>query len=405
MLRRLFLLLAASAALAFAADPAKAGLDPARTAAIHERMKSFVDKGYVSGVVTLIQRNGILAQFDATGWQDIEAKKPMAPDTIFQIMSMTKPITGVAIMTLVDEGRIRLGDPVEKHLPEFRGQMLVDSRAGETVTLRKPSRPVTIRDLMTHTSGLSGNLPPGLAELLGRMDRTLAESVAVYAQTALEFEPGSKWMYSNMGIATLGRIVEVVSGMPFEKYLAARIFEPLGMKDTHIFLPREKRSRVAPVYGEDKNGKLGKAGAEMLAGDPMRFREGAVYSGPEYAAYSTAPDLANFYQMMLNKGELNGHRILSPAAVATMTANHTGDIHAGWVTGSGFGLTWEVTRESLGTLTYITKGAYHHGGAFGTFGLVDPNRNLVAVFLIQGGINEKDVRDAFLEMTGAAIVP
>jgi CubicO group peptidase (beta-lactamase class C family) len=405
-MHRRFVLLFAAALLASAQapNPAAAGMDAARISALRERMREYVQQGYVSGVVTLLQRKGALAHIDAAGFQDIEAKTPMRADAIFQIMSMTKPVTGVAVMMMVEEGRLRLNDPVERHLPEFRGQMMIQSKSEDSRVLVKPPRPITIRDLMTHTSGLIGNPPPGLAELLRKMDRPLSEAVAVYAQHPLEFAPGTRWMYSNPGIATLGRLVEVASGMKFEDFLDKRIFGPLGMKDTHVFLPPAKRSRLAALYTV-REGRLAKVGGEVLGGDPMKHREGAVYSGPEYSLHATATDLARFYQMMLNRGALDGVRILSPASVALMSAVHTADIpNSGWLPAAGFGLTWEVTREALGTLTGLTKGAYHHGGAFGTFGWIDPNRDMVGVFLIQHAGNRAEMRDAFIGMATAAIL-
>ncbi len=402
---RLFVALLLSLATlvqAQAPNAQQAGMDPAALAKIKTRMQEFVDRGYVSGIVTLVQRRGQTVEFEAVGSADIEAKKPMRTDTIFQMMSMTKPVTGVAIMILADEGKLRLNDTVELHLPEFRGQMMIESKTETSRVLRKPARPITIRDLMTHTSGMSGVPPAGISELLRTMDRPLAEAVAIYAQQPLEFEPGSKWLYSNPGIATLGRIVEVVSGMPYEKFLEERIFKPLGMKDSHIYLPAEKRARLAPVYTA-KDGKLVKAGGELLAGDPMNYRKGAVYSGPEYALHSTAADLARFYQAMLNKGVLDGVRILSPAAVEIMSQVHTGDIRAGWLSGTGFGLTWEVVNAPTGTLTGMSIGNFNHGGAFGTFGFVDPKHEMVGVFLVAHASRTFEARDAFLMMAAAAI--
>lgn len=382
---------------------AQSGMDPAALARIKPRMQQYVDRGYVAGAVTLIQRRGAPAHLEAVGYQDVEAKKPMRTDSIFQIMSMTKPITGVAIMILADEGKLRISDPVERHLPEFRGQMMVESKTEASRVLKKPARPITIRDLMTHTSGLSNSPPSGIGDLLFKMDRTLAEAVTIYAQQPLEFEPGTRWLYSNPGIATLGRIVEVTSGMSFEQFVETHIFQPLGMKDSHIFLPADKRARVALVYGET-NGRLERAGDRILAGDQLKFRAGAKYSGPEYAAFSTAPDLARFYQMMLNRGALDGKRILSPAAVEIMTRVHTGDVKAGWLTGTGFGLTWEVVKDPIGTLTGMTEGCFNHGGAFGTFGWVDPKRDLVGVFLVAHTGSRFEARDAFIFMSAAAIV-
>lgn len=382
-------------------DPARAGMDAAQLARIAPVMKDFAEHDQISGAVTLIMRNGALAHFEATGWQDVEAKRPMQKDTIFQIMSMTKPFTGAAILMLAEEGKLRLHDRVEDHLPEFRGQMVIVSKENGVRTLRKPSRPITIRDLMTHTSGL-GPAAPGIGDIMVRMDRTLAEACLIYSQQPLLFEPGTRWMYSNTGLAVLGRIVEVRSGMSFEKFLETRIFQPLEMKDSHVFLPAEKRPRLAPVYTV-KDGKLVKAGADILAGDPLKFREGAKYSGPEHSLYSTAWDLAQFYQMMLNGGILNGKRLLSRASVAAMTQVHTGALAAGHNPGTGFGLTWEVTKDPAGTLTGQSIGTFGHGGAFGTYGWVDPDKKLVGVFLIQLTGRPQPMRDAFVTMTNAAV--
>jgi CubicO group peptidase (beta-lactamase class C family) len=404
MKRLLASLLLASSSFAFAPpapDPARAGMDAAQLARIGPVLREFVERGQMSGAVTLVMRRGALAHLEAAGWQDVEAKKPMQKDTIFQIMSMTKPFTGAAIMMLAEEGKLRLHDPVEDHLPEFRGQMVVVGEENGVRTLRKPSRPITIRDLMTHTSGL-GPAAPGIGDIMVRMDRTLAEACLIYSQQPLLFEPGTRWMYSNTGIAVLGRIIEVRSGMSFEKFLETRIFQPLGMTDTHVFLPAEKRARLAPVYTV-KDGRLVKAGPDILGGDPLKFREGAKYSGPEHSLYSTAWDLAQFYQMMLNGGQWNGKRLLSPASVAMMTQVHTGNLTAGHNPGTGFGLTWEVTKDPAGTLTGQSIGTFGHGGAFGTYGWVDPQKQLVGVYLMQLAGRPQPMRDAFITMANAAV--
>jgi len=404
MKRLLASLLLAFSSFAFAPpapDPARAGMDAAQLARIGPVLREFVERGQMSGAVTLVMRRGALAHLEAAGWQDVEAKKPMQKDAIFQIMSMTKPFTGAAIMMLAEEGKLRLHDPVEDHLPEFRGQMVVVSEENGVRTLRKPSRPITIRDLMTHTSGL-GPAAPGIGDIMVRMDRTLAEACLIYSQQPLLFEPGTRWMYSNTGIAVLGRIIEVRSGMSFEKFLETRIFQPLGMTDTHVFLPAEKRARLAPVYTV-KDGRLVKAGPDILGGDPLKFREGAKYSGPEHSLYSTAWDLAQFYQMMLNGGQWNGKRLLSPASVAMMTQVHTGNLTARHNPGTGFGLTWEVTKDPAGTLTGQSIGTFGHGGAFGTYGWVDPQKQLVGVYLMQLAGRPQPMRDAFITMANAAV--
>lgn len=383
-------------------DKQKAGMDPERLARIPARMKAYVDRNEVAGVVTLVARHGSIAALDAVGWADAENKKPMRTDSIFQIMSMTKPVCATAIMMMVEEGKLALTDPVEKHLPEFRGQMVIASRSADgKLTLKKPSRPINIRDLMTHTSGLPSMPPAGLAELYQKMDTPLADAVSIYSQLPLEFEPGTEWRYSNPGIATLGRLVEVASGMPFEKFLEARIFQPLGMKDSFIFPPAAKVDRIAIVH-QVKDGKLVAAPSSILGGDPRHYRKGAVYSAPEFGMYSTAEDLFAFYDCMRSGGISNGKRLLSPASVKVMTSLHTGDIRAGHLPGTGFGLAWEVTRNETGMLALMSIGSFGHGGAFGTHGWIDPAKDLVGVFLIQhtGSTNAKAV---FMGMAAAAI--
>ncbi|MBI4903453.1 MAG: beta-lactamase family protein [Acidobacteria bacterium] len=403
-MKSLFAILIATAALAAppTGDPAKAGLSPDRLALIAARMKAYVDRGELAGVVTLVSRHGITAAHDASGWADVEQKKAMRPDSIFQIMSMTKPVCGTAVMMLVEEGRLALTDSVETHLPEFRGQMMVASREGDRTTLQKPSRPITIRDLMTHTSGMASSPPRGIADLYQRMHLTLADAVHVFSQTPLEFQPGTEWRYSNMGIATLGRIVEVASGMPFEKFLDTHIFQPLGMKDSFIFPPSGKLDRIVTVH-QAKEGKLVASPPTILGGESRLHRKGAVYSAPEFGLHSAAPDLAAFYNMIRAGGLHNGKRLLSPSSIKVMTALHTSDIKAGHLPGTGFGLSWEVTRNPLGTLALMSIGSYGHGGAFGTHGWIDPQKDLVGVFLIQHTGYSGNAKAVFMGMAGAAL--
>ncbi|MCC7153388.1 MAG: beta-lactamase family protein [Bryobacterales bacterium] len=394
---RIITLLAAAALCLPAADPAKAGLDAGRLRQIETRMKSYVDGGTASGIVTLVQRNGVLAALDAAGFQDSETKRPMRADTIFQVMSMTKPVTGVAVMMLAEEGKLRLSDPVEKILPEFRGQMVIESKTETTRTLKKLSRPITIRDLMTHTSGMPEMPPEGAGDYFAVLSRlTLKDAVLLYSQMPLQFEPGSRLQYSNTGLATLGRIVEVASDVPYEQFVAKRIFEPLSMKDSFFFPPADKLDRIAQVY-------MTQSGVRKPLGD-LIYRKGAKYPMPEGGLYSTAQDLANFYQMMLDGGAFQGRRLLSKAAVETMTALHTGDLKAG--SGStGFGLTWQVQRDSSSMLTLQSMRTFGHGGAFGTYGWIDPSRKLVGVFLLQElGRDVSEPRATFVTMAESAVL-
>jgi CubicO group peptidase (beta-lactamase class C family) len=404
-MKRFALVLLAFTAFCAEPEPKKALAPPSPgLARIPVRMKEFVDQGIISGAVTLVASNGVVRELDAVGWQNIEEKKPMRTDSIFQIMSMTKPFTGVGIMMLVEEGKLRITDPVEKHLPEFRGQMLAEKLAGgKRGDPHKPVHPITVFELMTHTSGMPSGPQGEIKNLLQDMHLTLGEAVKYYGKEPLEFDPGTKWQYSNTGIATLGRIIEVVSGQPYEKFVESRILRPLGMKDSFIFPPADKIGRIAILY-RSKAGKLERSGPEILGGAANKYREGAKYSGPEYAMFSTARDLFAFYQMLLNGGTLNGKRLLSRSAVDMMTAMHTGELKSGHNPGMGFGLTVEVVKDPIGSFALLSPGTFGHGGAFGTHGFVDKRKKLVGVFLVQSsGGPAVDAKYAFMAMSEAAI--
>lgn len=379
-------------------DTAKTGLDPARLAQIPVRMKQFVDKGQAAGVVTLVARHGHVAALEAAGYTDFDTKQPMRVDNIFQIHSMTKPVVCLGILMLAEEGKLAISDPIEKHLPEFRGQMVLDRQEADgTKVLVKPARLVTIRDLMTHTSGMILNPPPGIGELHGALHKTLNEVVLVESQQPLLFQPGTKWSYSNTGIAALARVLEVHSGMPFEKFLETRIFKPLGMNDSYIFPPAEKHHRMPTAYIL-KDGKPVKYTADPLGEGAMKFRVGAKYSLPEGGIYSTASDLYNLYQMMLNGGTLNGTRIISKASLDLMTTNHTGNLKTSQP-GAGWGLgNYVITNPSESVLSL---GSYGHGGRYGTFYAIDPKKDMIMIFMIhrEGGSDE---RNMFLQMAYAA---
>jgi CubicO group peptidase (beta-lactamase class C family) len=373
------------------ADPEAAGMNLARLARIPVRMNEFVTAGKTAGVVTLIARHGRLASLDAVGYQDIESKTPMRTNTIFRLASVTKPVTCAGIMILVDEGRVSLIDPVEKYLPEFKGMKLnpCGTRAGYNCALVTPTRPVNILDLMTHTSGLPGSAP-------GREPpaSTLAESVAAVSQASLLFEPGTAWNYSNIGIAALGRIIEVASGQAYDRFLEEKVFRPLEMKDTFFFVPADKANRVASVYSYETDG---------LKRVPMPQPK---FPAPEGGLFSTAGDMAKFHQMLLDKGILNGQRIISAAAVEAMTSSYTGSMKAGFAPGVGHGFGFEVVREALGTFRYNSIGSFVKGGAYRTYGWVDPAKDLVGIIFMQrtnGGGDVADEINSFMAMAAAAI--
>lgn len=366
-----------------AGDPARARMDPAAIQKITPRLQEFVSQGVLAGAVGLVARNGEVAYHDAVGYQDLEAKKPMTTGTIFQIMSMTKPFAAVGILMLVEDGKLNLNDPVERYLPEFRAQMVIDQTHPDgKVTLRRPARPVLIRDLMTHTSGM-GEPDDSLDGLYEKMHLTLEKATALFARMPLKFDPGTRWMYSSPGIGALGRVLEVVSGLPFETFLEQRIFTPLGMKDSFIFPTPDRIPRIAMVY-RPEGGKLVRATGGILGGDPAQYRKGAKFSAPEWGLYSTAADLFAFYQCMLNGGEYRGRRLLTRQSVDLMTAVHTGHLEpAGHTAGWAYGLAWTVLRDETGMLNLQSKGTFGHGGAFGTNAWADPVKKIVGVFLIQ----------------------
>ncbi len=393
----LALLIASGIGWAGDADIArKAGMDASKLGAIHTRFQKFVDDQQIAGAVTLVSRRGEIVHFDAVGSIDIEAKKPMKRDSIFQIASMTKPITAIGIMMLEEEGKLSVDDPVEKHLPEFRGQMLIQKREGGTVTLTKPARPITLRDLLTHTSGLAGP-PSGMADLYRKRDRTLAEAVIAFSQRPLDFEPGLRWSYCNTGIDTLGRVIEVVSGKSYEDFLNERLFRPLGSKDTFFYPQKSDLSRIATLYKQEK-GKL--ARSDNFLGNAI----GGKYPLPAGGLFSTANDLAKIYQMMLNRGDWKGKQLLSVASVEKMTKLQSGEIKTGFVDGMGWGFGWAVVREPKGVTEMLSPGTYGHGGAFGTQAWIDPKKEMFFILLVQrSNIPNSDASDMRRELQALAV--
>ena len=390
------LVLLGSGPLARAAEPGSGAPSPAQAPI---RMQQFVEQGQISGAVAVFGRHDRVLSCEAVGLRDIDSHQAMTKDTLFRIASMTKPITAIGIMTLVDEGKLAVEDEVEKYLPEFRGQMLVASRSADSVTLKKPARKITIRDLMTHTSGIPSSFPPGLAELYVKRDHTLAEAIMAVSQRPLDFEPGSRWAYCNLGIDTLGRIIEVVSGVPYEQLLQTRVFGPLGMTDTTFTPDAKQRCRVATIY-DSKQGKLVAAGHRIIGS-----AENARYPIPAGGLYSTGADLARLYQMMLCGGQYQGRRILSEKSLRRMTSLQTGELTTGFVPGMGFGLGCAVVRQPVGVTGMLSPGTFGHGGAFGTQGWIDPKQDLFVILLIQrAGLPNGDASDMRRELQRLAVL-
>ncbi len=376
---------------------ASARQDDAKPTPLRSEFQGYVDRHQTAGTVTLVARKGKVVSLEAVGWQDLEAKVPMKADSIFQIASMTKPVTAMGIAMLEEEGKLSIEDAVEKHLPEFRGQQIIQKREGATLTLGKPSRPITIKDLLTHTSGLRGGTPPGFGDLYSKRNRTLAEATIAISQWPLEFEPGTKWAYCNTGIDTLGRIIEVCSGKSYEAFLEERLFRPLGMKDTFFYPDPEQKKRVATLYKKDKDGL---ARSENFLGDAV----GGKFPLPAGGMFSTAPDMMKLYQMVLQKGMADGKRYLSEAAVEKMTRNHTGELRAGFTDGIVMGLGWQIVGTPTGVTEMLSPGTFGHGGAFGTQGWIDPKKEMIFILMVQrSGFPNGDASDLRKSLQSLAV--
>jgi CubicO group peptidase (beta-lactamase class C family) len=381
------------------------GVDQDVLSKIPQRMKSFIDRQTVAGAVTLVAHGSDIVEFDATGMADAEAGHAMQKDTIFQIMSMTKPVTAIGIMMLAEEGKLALRDPVEDYLPEFKDLHVRTTLGPDAEHLRIPNHAITIRDLLTHTAGIQDYPgPPTIPDYAQTMSVPLDEVVRQLAKQPLLFQPGTQWSYSSPGIEILGRIIEVCSGEKYADFITEHILKPLGMKDSFFFPPPDKISRIAMVYAQ-KDGKLVPSPASILGGDPAKHRQGAVFPAPGWGLYSTAEDLLHLYRMMLNDGVYEGHRYLSPFSVHVMTEPQTTGIQpVGWMRGSDYGLAWEIVTDPLGELAGHTIGTYGHGGAFGTQGWIDPNNDLISILLIQrsdGGT--ESMTNVFLNMAESGV--
>lgn len=339
-------------------------------------LQQFVDDGQLAGIVTLVGNQEAVLDVQVLGMADIERKLPMRRDSLFRIASMTKPITALAIMQLAESGKLQVTDPVEKHLPEFLGQMLQVSQDQGTTTLKKPARPITIKDLLTHTSGLP-EYPAGMSDVYRTRKWTLNETTIALSQRPLLFEPGSKWQYCNPGIDTLGRIIEVVSGEAYDVYLDQHIFKPLGMVDTTAYPTAEQLDRLAMTYAR-RDGKLVAA-----PGGVVDYAVGAKHPVPAGGLFSTADDLGKLYRCLLSGGKVQDKQIISPAALAEMTRIQTLNPKGELIGGVPWGYGFNVVRESKGVFEHVSPTSYGHGGAFGTQGWIDPPQGIYTVYLIQ----------------------
>lgn len=408
-------LVAALAAEPAASDgPKSAGFSPERLQRIDARLQDYVDRGAVAGVVGLIARHGKVVYHKSFGYRDAEAKAPMTNDVIFRIASMTKPIASVALMMLWEEGRFQLRDPVAKYLPEFAAMEVArpvepgDSGRGPYTTA-KATRPITIQHLLTHTAGLA-NPYRGVTRTLYNELRakrkpggTVGDYVSELAKLPLNFQPGEHWEY---GPATdvAGHLVEVLSGATLDDFLADRIFGPLGMPDTHFYLPSAKLPRFAALYRPDQEGKIELQ--EKPDGNSRWVRPPHVYFSGAGGLVSTANDYFRFHQMMLNGGELDGVRLLSPRTVRTMTTNHIGGKPV-WLRGAGygFGLGYSVTTDVGLSAMPNAAGTYGWGGAYCTVFWVDPVDELIGILMTQvRPYTHLNIRQDFQTLTYQALL-
>jgi len=343
-----------------------------RFAAVPEALQQLVNSNEIPGAVALVATKDSVLHLSAVGESDLATGRKLKPNDIFWIASMSKPMTSVAVALLADDGKLSFDDPVEKYLPEFRDLWVAGEQTAQQRVLVKAARPITLRDLLTHTSGLG-------EYRVTDPHWTLAAMVKVLAREPLHFQPGTRWSYSTAGMDTLGRVVEVVSGMPYDKFIQTRLFDPLGMKDTTFWIsPSQKKRFVQPIIL--KSGKLQPTLIDYMYGGAVTDYQRPPLGGA--GLFSTAADAAKFYQMMLNHGAANGRQILKPETVAEMTRKQTGDLKArpGMPWGLGFCIVEDPTQ--METNKTLSPGTFGHGGAFGTQSWADPTRGIIYVLMI-----------------------
>ena len=378
------------------ARPEEVGLSAERLKRVTELMQRLIDAKTFSGSVTLIARNGRVAHFEALGLMDLESKKPMQRDAIFRIMSMTKPVVGVAVMMLVEEGKLRLTDPVGRFVPELQNLKVtipntegaiapgVIASAPQPGRIVDAARPITVRDLLTHTSGLMSS--GASAALVSQVPIGPGEPLSVVIprlkNVPLDFQPGTRWAYSpQYGFDVLARIVEVASGMPFDRFTKQRILDPLGMKDT-FFYPATGHARMASLY-QSVDGQLRKQADGAWV-------NGAYFSGGG-GLFSTAEDYLQFALMLMNGGQHDGKRLLGARSAELMASVFAPDTLPGRPAGEGYGLGVRVVNDPAARGTFLSKGSFGWSGAYNTHFFVDPKEKIVAIYMTQA---------AFLESRG-----
>jgi CubicO group peptidase (beta-lactamase class C family) len=362
--------------LSFALAQTTASLD-----SIPARMHDMIVANEVPGAVTVVATRDSVLRMNAQGWADPEHKSFMRVDSIFWIASMSKPITAIAVLMLMEDGKLSLDDPIAKYVPELAGLKTADGKTPR----------ITIRHLLTHTSGMGE-----ATDEESKTARTLSDLIPAFASKPLAFEAGSKWQYSQSGILTLGRIVEIVSGVPFEVFLRNYIFDPLGMKDTTFYLSEAQMPRwVIPARRESE--QLVPAEIGLLNGHPPTWR--GHYPASNGGLFSTAPDYTRLAQMLLNGGALDGRRYLTAESVHMMSTVNTGDMVTGFTPGNGWGLGVGIVRQPQGVTAMLSPGTFGHGGGYGTQFWIDTERGVALIMMIQRSnfknADESPVRLAF----------
>jgi CubicO group peptidase (beta-lactamase class C family) len=389
------------------------GFSAERLARIDRALQEYVDREELAGAVALVLRNGQPVYERAVGWSDREAGRRMAANSVFRIASQTKALTSVVILSLMEEGRLNLGDPVSRFIPEFASTTVMErGEAGDRVVPAR--RQITIRDLLTHTAGISYGTQPQVAQAYERQglgpaagmgwytadkDEPVCETMERLASVPFVAQPGEQWVYG-YNTDVLGCVAERVAAMPLDQLIRTRITGPLGMRDTHFFLPSEQRDRLVAVYASGEDGKA------VRAPDGPRG-QGSYVDGPRKnfaggaGLLSTAGDYARFLEMIRNGGELNGVRILAPRTVQLMTTNQVAGLHS--ATGLGFGLGFETT-DRYGANGMDGVGSFGWGGAYGSVYRVDPGAGLTIVLMINQLPNATDIRLKYPTMVYQALL-
>ena len=392
------------------ATPESVGMSSVRLKTMEAKMHEYVDKGQLASVQTAVIRKGKVVQFDTYGYEDVDSKDPLKDNSIFRIYSMTKPIVSIGLMMLYEEGRFQLNDPLHKYAPEFK-EMQVHIGDGKTEPAKQPIR---IIDVLRHTTGFGygWGFPPNHVDSLykvgaKRVGTTNRAFLRAMSTLPLYHQPGTGWRYS-LSTDVAGALLEIIANQPLDEFLAERILQPLGMNDTHFEVPDAKDERFITNYTHKKTD-----GSLQVIDHPSMSKytkEVTMFSGGG-GLVSTTNDYLKFCQMLLNKGELNGHRLISPKTLALMTSDHTQNTpHAGGpivlpARGTAFGLGFSVTTDLAATEALGSVGAYGWGGAAGTYFKIDPKEDMAILMMIQVmPYNHLQAREKFNNLVYQAIV-